>query len=437
MQIAVTEHDNWQRVVEVVATQDELKPEIEKALKQYQKKAKMQGFRQGKVPLPVIKKLYGPAIEFEAVQELLPTLVERASVEKNLQIVSTPKIEQFDYKPGGDLKMSFKVEVEPEIELKKYENFKFERQVYEVGDEDIDFALDNIREEHAVWNVVNEPAMEDDFVLANVQKIDANHVPIIGEKYENQLLALKSNDGNMTEHGRQLIGAAAGDSRRVVMTPSPEPGSDKPVEPQYFQFDVQEVKRKILPAVDDELAKDTGMHESLDELKAALRTRIQEDMQERFDKSLHREIADEIIKNNPINLPPGMIANYLDRVVEVMKHSSEEQNEPFDEEAFRENYRPNAVWNLKWQLIRKKLVAEHNIKITDDDIRDWVEKRSQRARQDFQRTWNRIKNDPERMADIRRDLVEERLMDFLTSKQKVKEKKVTRKDLLKKNKIIQ
>ncbi|MCA9743272.1 MAG: trigger factor [Deferribacteres bacterium] len=434
MDVKITEEANWRRIVDVTATQDELRPEFEKALKKLQKNLKLEGFRRGKVPMNMVRRLYGQRVEIEAIEDILPSLFAKAARQENLKVVTRASVEDLQYQPGTDLNAKFSVEVEPEFELKKLENFKLEKQIYAVDEEDIQHELERIQESQALWEVTEDAATEKDFVTADLQVVDQSGVPVIGEKFEGETIALSQKSGEVNEFGRQLNGVKAGDVRTIFMTPPPQEGDDKPQEQVQYEVTIKEVKRRILPTIDDDLAKDLGDYESLDALKEEIRKSISDSVQKRFDDSLERSLIDEIIKNNSFEVPEGMVKSYLDNLIERFK-SSNNSPEELDEQAVRENYKANAIWSIKWHLIQKQLIEMNNIEVSDDEVQEWVKEFAEKNKVDFKRAWNQTKNDKQQLERLREDLQDKKLMESLLEKQKIKEKKVTRKDLMKQSEI--
>ena len=434
MDVKITEEANWRRIVDVTATQDELRPEFEKALKKLKKNLKLEGFRRGKVTMNMVRRLYGQRVEIEAIEDILPSLFAKAARQENLKVVTRASVEDLQYQPGTDLNAKFSVEVEPEFELKKLENFKLEKQIYAVDEEDIQHELERIQESQALWEVTEDAATEKDFVTADLQVVDQSGVPVIGEKFEGETIALSQKSGEVNEFGRQLNGVKAGDVRTIFMTPPPQEGDDKPQEQVQYEVTIKEVKRRILPTIDDDLAKDLGDYESLDALKEEIRKSISDSVQKRFDDSLERSLIDEIIKNNSFEVPEGMVKSYLDNLIERFK-SSNNSPEELDEQAVRENYKANAIWSIKWHLIQKQLIEMNNIEVSDDEVQEWVKEFAEKNKVDFKRAWNQTKNDKQQLERLREDLQDKKLMESLLEKQKIKEKKVTRKDLMKQSEI--
>ena len=428
MDVKVREDANWRRNVDIFIPQDELRPKIENAYKKYQKRVKIQGFRKGKAPIHLIKKLYGDRIEVEAIDDILPEIVTQAWRQENLRIVSTPKVEKLDYKPGEDLNLTFSVEVEPEIELTKYEDFKLERKIYQVSEEDKERALESLREKHATWENVDGPIEEDLYVMADFQELDHTGFPIIGHKYENRLLAPRDESGEVSEIGQQLLGAKTGEERVIQLAAELQDAIGDPAkEPVKLRVIIKEVKRKVLPELDDEFAKDVGDYETLEDLKNAVEKQIEADMQSRLEDELHHNIIDELIKNNPFDVPESMVNNYLDMLIEQIKNSANDEN--VDENAVRDEYRAGAIWNIKWRLIRNKLIEMQKIEVTEDELRAAVEHYALARKADPMRLWNRVKNSEDELDRFRHDELEKKVLQFFLEKQKIKEKKVSLKDL--------
>ncbi len=436
LDVKVTEQDKWTRTVEVQVPYDELVPEIEKGYRKYQKKVKVQGFRPGKVPLPMIKRMYGPRIEVEVIEDLIPKIVTEAWKQENLKIVSLPRVENLDFQPGSDLRVTFTVDVEPEFELKKIDGFKFNRQVYQVSDEEVERVLERLRDQHAVWENVDGEVEEDHYVLVDLQELDQSGVPVVGRKAENQLLAMKNEEGQLNAFLQPLLGARVGDKRIIEVLPRAESG-DEPLEPVKYETTIKEIKRKILPELDDEFAKDVGEYESLDELRQQVRKDLQNNVQKDLDHDLDHQIIDEIIKSNPFDIPNSMVDTYLDEWVNRIKSQTESEGEPLDEEKIREEYRPIAIWNIKWRLIRDKLLEQYELAPTMEELEAEVARIAESKGEDPKRLWNRVKNNPDTLEQLRYDLSEKKVLDFLKSRQKIKETKVSRKDFEKKSIITQ
>ncbi|MFQ5677300.1 MAG: trigger factor, partial [bacterium] len=169
MQSKITEKGNFERLVEVEVPASELTPHFDAVYKKYQKNIKLQGFRKGKVPISMIKRLYGEAIQGEAIEEVVQSVFREVSEQQQLKLVAPARVENVDYEPETGLRFKAVVEVIPEIELKTYRGLKLEREVYQIDDQDVTDALNDVREQMAVMEPVEEVADEGHFVLADIQ----------------------------------------------------------------------------------------------------------------------------------------------------------------------------------------------------------------------------------------------------------------------------
>lgn len=183
--------------------------------------------------------------------------------------------------------------------------------------------------------------------------------------------------------------------------------------------------------MDDGLAKDTGKFESLDELKTDLRSKLTKQAQVNARSRLRRSIIDEVLKKNSFDLPESMINNYLDVFVENAK---KESKEPFDEEELRNHYRPTAVWNLKWELVKDKLREAENLSVSDED-KDVFISRLAEERDIEEKQVRKSLKDKRAQRQFEEDVIEDKVLNYLEVNAKIKDKIITRKDIEKAQKL--
>ena len=432
MESKVTKKGNFEKVVEVDVPEAELAPHFDSIYKKYQKNVKLQGFRKGKVPLSLIKKLYGDAMKGEAIEEVVQSVLREVRDQENLRLVAPAKLEDINYDPEKGLHFKAVCEVAPDIELKNYRGLSVEREVYEVDDQDVSDALNDVREQMAVMQPVETAAEDGHFVLADLQQVDATGVPIIGKKFKDRYFQIVTNNSNNKDFTEQLIGAKPGDKRRIELDSNDNSNSpNKENKKDYFEVRIKEIKSKQVPELDDGLAKDTGKFESLDELKTDLRSKLTKQAQVNARSRLRRRIIDEVLKKNSFDLPESMINNYLDVFVENAK---KESKEPFDEEELRNHYRPTAVWNLKWELVKDKLREAENLSVSDED-KDVFISRLAEERDIEEKQVRKSLKDKRAQRQFEEDVIEDKVLNYLEVNAKIKDKKITRKDIEKAQKL--
>lgn len=430
MDVNISNNSNWEKTIEVTVSREELEPEIEKAYREYKKKIQLEGFRKGRVPIGLIKKIFGKEIEASVVEDKLPDILTEIQTENKLKPISPVKIEKYSYNETEGLKFTAFLQVVPEIEIQNYKGLSLEKEVYQVGDEDVARALDDLRDQHAIIANVDQQAQLGHQIIADFQRLDSTGVPIVGEKYENRLLQLRKNDSETeNELTDQLIGVRTGDIRQVKLTFK---DSENQQQVDKYSVMIKEVKEKKLPELDDEFAKDVGDFENLDELKAKLHKDLENKFEREYEQIFSEKMIDELVKSNQVELPEPMISNYLDLFIERLKENSKEN---IDEQELRERYRSDTIRQLKWIMIKDKICEIEGIKIIDSEIDDFIEKLAKSSGKNNLEIRNFYRK-KENRDQLRDELLEKKVIQFLAAHANVKEMKITRKDIIKEPKII-
>ncbi len=421
MDVKVTEGDTWTRIVEVKVPREELEPHFQKAYQEFRRKLSLQGFRKGHVPLTLVKRLYGEGIEAKALDGIVSDLFDEVRQREGLKVVAPAKIRNFDYKPEDGLHFEVEVEVEPQIEVRDYREISVEKEVYVVEDEDVEAALEELREQNGTMVAVEGEAQAGHYVLADFQKLDDSGLPVIGHKYEDRYLQLTDESAGK-ELAEQLIGIKAGETRVVRLPVKDESGEERL---EAYSATVREVEEKQLPPLDDEFAKDVGPYENLDELRASIRERLEQRFEREAERRLHSALADEVIKRNPFELPPGMVESYLNRLVKAARKS---EGDDVDEEELKERYRAQAIWNLKWQLLRDKIAEVEGLQVTPEDKEEKIKKMAA-ERGVPERKIRKFYRDSVGNDRLETEVLDDKVLDFLREHAKIKERKITRRDL--------
>ena len=428
MDVKVTDHAQWEKNIEVKVTYEELTPKFDEAYKKYKKSIQLEGFRKGKVPLGLIKKVFGAQIENEVAEDSISEYLQEAINQNKIRFHDLVKIDKFEYNREDGLSFSAIIRVEPDIELTQYKGLEVEKKVYKITDDDLNDALENLREQHATMSNVEGEAQEGHFIVADLQKTDETGHPLIGERYENQYLRLEPSS---LEEGiiSQLVGIKSGEKRQISIA-TPQEAGETPQD-AYYSVTVKEIKEKKLPELDDEFAKDIGNYENLDLLKEDLQRRLEDQVKSSDEQQFKNTLMDAVVKANPIDLPEFMIESYLNALIKNVRNNNKQE---IDEEEIREKYRADAVWNLKWMLIRDKIAELENIKVDDKEIDEYVEKLAQDAGENAPQIRKRYRDQRNREKLVF-DLIEDKIVNFVAEHARINEKEVTYQDLKKMQEI--
>ena len=437
MKVQVTESGTWRRTLEIEAPAEDVEKRLDAAYRKYSKTLNLPGFRKGKVPLAVVKKQFGPAIRGEVVQEMVEELYRDASKAEGIQPVSQADIEDINFEEGQPLVVKASVDVRPEITAEHFDGLEVTRPVFPVNDEQIEAQLNYIREQNAVEELVERGAEIDDVILADVEEVNEAGEPVAGTRQEDQRIRLmKDQDDKPTDVAEQLLGVSADETRELKLKrPVQKEGHDHDhdhegddhdhdheteEEEVTFRVVVKSVQKRTLPELDDELAKDVGDFETLEDLKK----RIREDMQAQSDQAARRRveenIVDALIEKNTFEVPDSMVETYLDGAVESYKREHQGHNHPIDEDAIRADGREHAVRGVKRYLLLDAIASQENIEVTEDDLNKHLETMSARHNIEGPRL-REILGRSGQLDQIQSDLKVEKTFDFLIEKAKIKD----------------
>jgi len=413
----ITKQKNWHTVINVFVTAEKIKPELDLKFKEYQKKVKLGGFRKGKVPPQLVKKMFGKQIESDTFQPFISEAWKEIFEKDKFDIINEPVIENIQYNDTDGLKFNIEFDVRPDFQVTGYEDMPVEKHIYEIDKNDVQATLSDLQQRNAMIYTVEGEALEDHFLTVDLQELDSSGIPVIGNKYTDQQIWLSKKNEELTQ---QLVGVKIGEERKITITSQPdkEKGDFETPQTQLFLVSVKEIKERKLPNLDDEFAKDIGSFNTLDELKKDIKVRLTSQADDEAKYQFHQALTDELIKRMDIEIPHSMFENYLNAIVKDFKDKNT-QKEKIDEKQIREYYKTTAIRTIKWILIREKLVEQENISVNDDEIEAKIKELESKDEHSQQHT-KEIRENEQRKNDLRNQMIEDRVYDFLISKAKVK-----------------
>ena len=319
---------------------------------------------------------------------------------------------------------SFKAvfEIEPEMIIPKLKrnSLSIQKTVYIHDEHDIEDAIMQLRKSHATIATVEDGAIEGDYLICTLQKLDESGVPIIGKKFEKQYLRVGK--GSFTDNQKEkLIGLKPGDATRVILPVNQEG------ENADYELIVDNVEREILPEVNEEFLKRINPDlDSIDALTSDVEKKIKANFEERSRTAYERELSDALIDLAGPSFAPSMVENYLAKLIEDVKKQN--KGEPMDDEKVREHYTPVAERNVKWYSLRNKLIETQDITASKENVEAEIEKLVERTPQS-EKEIRKFYKKPSNRKRVEDDLVEKKILDYLEQFAKVKEVEVYTKDL--------
>jgi trigger factor len=366
--VRIEELDKWKRRLTITLPEADVESRKTELLDERAKTAQIDGFRKGKVPRTILERRYGEADKIRAIESLLGPAYGAAVRESGIRPICDPVIEAVEDEPlDGQYSFKATVEVRPEVELRDYEGIAVTERVPNVTSEDVDRAIEELREKNAALEPVMRPAGPGDFVIIDYERLDAAGRPIADSSAEG--FPCEVGGGEIpAELDEALRGVSAGDRKTVAITyPADHHVEAMAGKTISFGVTVREVREKRLPFVDDAFAKSVAGAETVLDLRVRVRNSLEAQAKAYARRRLEEEIVQEVIERNPFDLPECLVSERLDLAYERMTEGREAA-EKIDPEQFRQAYRPVVERQLKAGILLGAVAEKHGIEVSADDI---------------------------------------------------------------------
>ncbi len=415
MKVLVSDITSVQRKVRVDFEWNEVDANYTKTFQKLRKEIKVDGFRPGKVPAGIAKRLLGPQLNYDFTNDVIESSYQNILKENGFDSFIDLEIKEADYKEGESFFYEMAVEIDPEIKLPDYKKgFQVPKTTYIVDEEDINLYLEDIREHYAEVREVDEGARSGDFLIGDMQETDKDGMPLIGRKIQDRMI--KVGEGIFGEPGSAaLIGAKAGDEVRINITS----GEGEQI---HYLINVKRVESHDLPELTDEfIKKNFDKYADLKALKEDVEKSITAEWENRSEKDFLTAIRDYFIKNATFDVPESRVKRFLDNIVEDIK--AKNGNKEIDEQNLREEYRPMAEREIRWYLIQEAINETEKIEVGNEEIEKRIAEIAGQYPEQNRDAVVRYYRKAENRAHLENDLQEQKIFDYL--KQFVKIKKET------------
>ena len=368
----------------IEVAEDKVAEALKAAYNKQKNKISIPGFRKGKVPMAMVEKMYGPEIFYEdaaniMMQEAYPAAIDESGVD----IVSQPTVDVVQLEKGKPFIFTAEVAKRPEVKLGKYNGVTVTKIDTSVSDEEVAEALERERNNNArTVTVTDRPVAEGDTAVIDYEGF-VDGVAFEGGKGENHPLEIGSHSFIDTFED-QLVGKNAGDEVDVNVTfPEQYQAAELAGKPALFKVKIHEVKAKELPELNDEFAQDASEFDTLEEYKADLKKRLEEQKENDAKRTKEDEAIQKIIDKSSMDIPEAMLdtqcENMINEFAQRIAQSglSMEQYMQFSGltlDKLKEQVRPEAETRIKSSLVLEQIAKDENIEVTDDEINAEVEK---------------------------------------------------------------
>ncbi len=378
------------------------------------------GFRKGKAPRKLIEKHYGETVFFEdAINDMFNENYGKALDELELDVIDRPNADFTDFKKGEGFTATITVAVAPTVEVKNYKGVKVKKVEGKATDEQVDEEIEKIRKRNARMLVADRAAQDGDTLTLDYAGFVGDD-QFEGGTAENQTLTLGSGQF-IPGFEEQLVGVAAGEEKEVKVTfPEEYHAPELAGKEAVFKCKVHEVKYEELPAVDDDLAKDTSEFDTLDEMKADIREKLDKAAEEKAKEEMKNAILEKLIEENEFEVPEVMIEDEISNTLNNFAQQLSYQGLSLDQyiqftgqtmEALREQTKEGATKSVKSRLITASIAEAEKIEATEEDM----DKEIQFMADAYKMTADKIKEilGDDSLAAIKKDLKMRKTVDFL------------------------
>ena len=354
--------------------------------KVYVKSAKyfnIPGFRKGKAPYKIVEKQYGAQIFYEdAFNEVAGEVYEKELTDAKIEAVSRPEIDIIQMEKGKDLIFTAVVQTKPEVTLGKYKGIELKKVEYNVEEKDIDHEIGHMQERNArLVNVEDRPVEKDDTTVIDFEGF-VDGVAFEGGKAENHELVIGSNTF-IPGFEDQIIGMKIGEEKDINVTfPEEYFSKDLAGKAAVFKVKLHEIKKKELPEVDDEFAKDVSEFDTIKELKASIKEKLEEENKNKAKYETEEEAIKTVCDNTEIDIPSGMVETETDNMIKDIEQRLMYQGLNFaqylqmmgkTEEDMRKEMKEQAERQVKTKLVLGAIVEAEKIEATDEEVKAKLE----------------------------------------------------------------
>ena len=378
--------------------------ETGKVAKTFQEKARMPGFRPGKVPASIVRKTFASDIRQKVLENLVPVFFNAKATEENLRVVGTPSISDVHFHDGEPVRFKAHFEVFPEFEPAEYKGVEVPYRQPEVTDEDVAKRLEELRDSKASYINEDPRAIRDgDYAVVSLESVAGAEEPIKSD----EVVVLIGGPETLAGFTENLRGASPGDDKEFDVTYPDEYGQDKLAgKTVRFHVIVKGLRRKELPEANDEFAQDLGDFRTIAELKDALQKSILAQRETDAQREAKDKIVDKLVDANEFPVPAAFVDRQIENRVQQRLQSLAQQGvDPksfnLDWDKIKEAQHGAALREVKASLILTKVAERESIGVTNDEVDREVERIARQAR--------------EPLATVRKKLVKDGTMDRIAS----------------------
>ena len=420
MKANVEDISGVKKKVTIEIPEEQVTQEINSFYEDLKKKAKIKGFRPGKVPRDILERYFKDYVKTEVIQKLIQDSYPKAFSDASLHPVSSPVIDPQELEKGKPFQYSATIEVKPEVKMEGYLGLNLEGKKEEVTEQEVEERLKGLQDLHANLKTISEarPIQNGDFVILDYEaKMDGK---ILDEAKAIDSTVEIGTGRFIPALEEKLVGLLPEEEKEIEVTFPEDYGYKKWAGKAIsFRVKIKEIKEKILPVLDDEFAKDLG-NSSLDELKTRMRGDIEKEKALALNHQLKEMVIDQLLQANLFEVPESLVQAQTESQVSDIKMRLASQgidikNLGTSEEKLKEEYREKAQKQVKTFLILEKISQQEGITVADEEVEQRLKEISERSQQKLD-VVKRYYEKNELIPELKAGIVSEKTLNLLVEK---------------------
>jgi trigger factor len=376
VKVAVEELEACKRRLAVEAPVDVVQKEWERAYGRVQKQARLPGFRKGHVPRSLVKLHFADDVRREVAEHLIPDVYRQALTEARIDPVNEPDLQEVKLEENAPLSFVAVVEVKPAIALSDYKGLDVQHAPPPVSDDDVARTVEQMREQQAEFRSVDRAAAEGDLVIVDYTLAPEAHDPTTANGYH----FVVGSGSVMPEIDAAAVGMRAGEKKEIALHfPDDHRMESLRGKSGTASLSVKEVKEKILPPLDDDFAKSLGQFDTLDALRAEVRTQLEARREVEQRRELEDKLVEDALKRHQFTVPDAMVMRQIAHQVEHARERLRRQGvDPdgvqWDYQKLIGELRPGAEHAVRRALLLEAIADKEELTVADTDLEAEVEK---------------------------------------------------------------
>ncbi|MCB9218818.1 MAG: trigger factor [Ignavibacteriales bacterium] len=408
-----TEHE-----IEVKLEYNEIKEEIDAAYAKERKTISMPGFRKGKVPMSMLKKMYGEAIEYKASEDIANKKFWDVVKEQNLKPLSMPQMTDLNFEMNNSLSFKVKYEVKPTLNLKDYTGLEIEKPIFKVKDEDIAAEVNNMLKSKATFELADEVLDNNYKITVDLKRLDKDGKEMEGGKSEN--IAIDLSETKVNENiVKNAQNKKNGEEFEFSFTDRHMHGDHEHVEDYHYVAVVKKIEKIVLPEPTEELIEQLSSKKAktLEELTNFTKSNYENYYNDQSQRIYENSLLSKIVENNDFEPSKHYVETILNRLVETEKQNAKQYKQPVpNDNVLKENLRGRAEWNAKFQIILENIAEKENISVTDEDLVKLANAEAEKVGIPVEKLIKYYKD-----SNRQESMIEEKVINFLKENNKAKE----------------